>query len=403
MNEYEKKLKFLDYLKKICGIFWSVYDENELLDSFSASHSEVMERLWKETIAHYKQQKEEGVYLYSVLENIYLWVFRINQKYFVFGPIASNELTPAQLNGFLHLYQIDTNKYVISRFSLSQIYDLISFSMFGLTGETIENSFQKKQDKSEKERYESEKTDYDLYRFREEKERKTYEVEVEWTQNIERGIIVTESDRLRQELTSISGIGTMARGSDFKQMEYMQVTGIALATRAAIRGGVPPLVAYETSDIILQKLAKIKNVNEFMQKTADYPRIFTRLVQQYQKIRQEGSTVEICKEYIAKHLYKDFSIQQMANELSMNRSHLSRKFSQKTGESLQHYINSERLNAAANLLKYSEESVSQISEYMHFSSPSRFSVYFKEEYGVSPSRFREENKVIEFKAKNIKQ
>jgi AraC-like DNA-binding protein len=125
--------------------------------------------------------------------------------------------------------------------------------------------------------------------------------------------------------------------------------------------------------------------------------MFIELVSKYKEQNKEGSTVELCKEYIAKHLYKQFSIQQMANELAMNRSHMSRKFSDKTGITIKKYIVEERLNAAANLLRYSEESVSEISDYMHFSSPSRFCIYFKNKYGVSPLRFREGHKLIDFK------
>lgn len=53
--------------------------------------------------------------------------------------------------------------------------------------------------------------------------------------------------------------------------------------------------------------------------------------------------------------------------------------------------------AAANLLKYSDEPVGQISDYMRFSSPSRFSLYFKEKYHMTPSEYREYYKIIEFK------
>ena len=109
-----------------------------------------------------------------------------------------------------------------------------------------------------------------------------------------------------------------------------------------------------------------------------------------------GEYIEQTKDYIAKHLYKKFKISQIAEELGVNSSYLSRRFSEQTGKTISQYVLKERLKAAANLLKYSEESIGQIAEYMQFSSPSRFGEYFKNAYGKTPAKYREEKKLIDF-------
>lgn len=106
--------------------------------------------------------------------------------------------------------------------------------------------------------------------------------------------------------------------------------------------------------------------------------------------------IEQCKDYIARNLYKKFTITEMAAELAMNRTYLSQMFSEQTGTTLQTYIRGERLKAAANLLKYSSETVGQIAEYMQFSSAGRFCGYFKEVYQMSPLEYRNKYKVIDF-------
>lgn len=393
MRIWEDQLIFLNYLEKICGIYWGIIDYKEnVLEKFDDTKQLKFESLWVEIIN--KELKSDIPVLYGIGENIYVWIFSLEEKYYVFGPVCTNQVTPLQVHNFVHQYHLKEKNINVSGFSLNQLLNLTEFSYYGITG--IKLSYEKQGMKVQdllQTMQSKDKTEYDLYRFNEEKKRNQYEEELNWYYKIKEG----DSERSKKRIDKSAGIGTLAKNSDYKQMEYMTVSRITLATRAAIEGGVPPLVAYETSDLLLQKISQFNNLNQFRNLNFVLDQIFIELVCKYKEQKKEGATIELCKDYISKHLYQQFSIQQMADELAMNRSHMSRKFSDKTGNTIQHYIRDERLNAAANLLRYSEVSVSQISDYMHFSSPSRFSSYFKEKYGVSPLRFREENKLIDFK------
>ena len=87
---------------------------------------------------------------------------------------------------------------------------------------------------------------------------------------------------------------------------------------------------------------------------------------------------------MARHLYQQFTIQQMAKEMSVSRSCLSSTFSRQTGMSIKEHIIEQRLIASSNMLKYSGESVFRISEYLKFPSQSSLSIYFKKKYGITP-------------------
>lgn len=54
------------------------------------------------------------------------------------------------------------------------------------------------------------------------------------------------------------------------------------------------------------------------------------------------------------------------------------------------------MDRAANLLKYSEASISEISDYIGFYSQSHFGKVFKQYKKMTPKEFREKNQKKEF-------
>ena len=64
-------------------------------------------------------------------------------------------------------------------------------------------------------------------------------------------------------------------------------------------------------------------------------------------------------------------------------------FKKEVGISFQQYVIRIRLEYAANLLSYSNESITVISEYVHFPSQSYFGRYFKDFYHITPKEYRD--------------
>ena len=85
----------------------------------------------------------------------------------------------------------------------------------------------------------------------------------------------------------------------------------------------------------------------------------------------------------------------IADELNVTSSYLSKLFSKETGQSISVYIKEEKLKAAANMLQYSDLSITDISEYYHFASQSHFTASFTEYYKITPKKYRDKyNKKI---------
>jgi YesN/AraC family two-component response regulator len=87
----------------------------------------------------------------------------------------------------------------------------------------------------------------------------------------------------------------------------------------------------------------------------------------------------------------DFSVEDLSRELGMSRVHLYKKLLALTGKSPLEFIRTIRLQQAAQLLKKSQLSVSEIAYKVGFNNPKYFTKYFKEEYKVLPSAYASRN------------
>lgn len=201
---------------------------------------------------------------------------------------------------------------------------------------------------------------------------------------------------MNEETLDMDQVGTIAVDSK-KQTEYLMVSLITMAARAAIDGGVNPEQAYAISDVFLRQLEKCKNAAEMTLVGAKAQIDFTELVRKAKIMRSRVICVEECKDYIGKHLRKPFQVGEIAPTIGVSRTYLARKFTEVEGITIQQYIVQERCKHAANLLKYSNYPISIISEYFCFSSQSHFGVHFKKLYGVTPHEFRNQNRYIESK------
>lgn len=85
----------------------------------------------------------------------------------------------------------------------------------------------------------------------------------------------------------------------------------------------------------------------------------------------------------------DLSVEELSRELGMSRVHLYKKLLQITGKTPIEFIRVIRLKRAAQMLRESQQNVSEIAYQLGFNNPKYFSKYFKDEFGVLPSVYQE--------------
>ena len=106
--------------------------------------------------------------------------------------------------------------------------------------------------------------------------------------------------------------------------------------------------------------------------------------------RPSKLTIDVAN-YIQHHISEPISAKKIAAELFLNRSYLSRKFKEQTGETLTDFILKEKTEEAKRLLRYSDKSLTVIASYLGFSSASHFSRVFKNYVHSTPSEYREKH------------
>lgn len=183
--------------------------------------------------------------------------------------------------------------------------------------------------------------------------------------------------------------------SSFKQFEYLTCSAITLASHMAIEGGLSPTKAYAICDSYFQKLELCKNIPEIKKLYEDTELVFAQQVNLINMERSNVSYVEKCKLFIDQNLHMPFTLDDIASALNINKSYLSRRFAQEAGMRIMEYARQKRIQTAANMLKYSDKTISAISENLCFSTQSHFGNLFKKIMGMTPLKYRAANQIIE--------
>lgn len=85
----------------------------------------------------------------------------------------------------------------------------------------------------------------------------------------------------------------------------------------------------------------------------------------------------------------ELSVEELSSVLNMSRVHLYKKMLSITGKTPIEFIRIIRLKRAAQYLRESQQSISEIAYQTGFSNPKYFRKYFKEEFGILPSEYQE--------------
>lgn len=169
---------------------------------------------------------------------------------------------------------------------------------------------------------------------------------------------------------------------------------VALATRAAIRGGLMPEVAMTMGDTYMREIEETKNVYNIalLTKNAEYG--FASMVHNLKNANKTETSlsanplVSQCKDYIFSHLHSRLTTREVAEHFFVHPNYLSSLFTKETGLSLYQYILSEKIALVKNLLIYSEYSLIEISSYLGFSSQSHLGKLFRKNTGMTLKQYR---------------
>jgi two-component system response regulator YesN len=116
--------------------------------------------------------------------------------------------------------------------------------------------------------------------------------------------------------------------------------------------------------------------------------LFSALNSLAREKRQFSPLVEKALNKIAENYGGSLSLEDIAHELAVNKSHLSRTFRKETGVTLMEYINRFRVEKAKELLTFTDLLTYEVAEEVGFKDSTYFSIVFKKVAGVSPTDYK---------------
>jgi AraC-like DNA-binding protein len=155
---------------------------------------------------------------------------------------------------------------------------------------------------------------------------------------------------------------------------------------AAERGKVGPFFLHETSDRYARLIERINNISEL-------EALLTTMIAEYCDLVRKSSTrgtsppVRKAINHILIHFASPLSLDEIADKVNLNPSHLSRQFRKETGLTVTDYINRKRIDEARILIDQGNRSISDIASAVGFESQTYFTTVFKRMNGQTPSQY----------------
>lgn len=173
-----------------------------------------------------------------------------------------------------------------------------------------------------------------------------------------------------------------------RQHKNIFIVSAALASRAAIEGGLDGKTSFFLSDGYIQQCELLKSPAAI---TALQYQMILDYAERVQNIRAiphpTALSLQIAR-YVQDHLSESIPIDAVAKEVGISRSRLTERFKAETGITVNDFILQTKIKEAKKLLCYSEISICEIGNYLGFSSQSHFTRVFRKYTSQTPGEYR---------------
>lgn len=216
---------------------------------------------------------------------------------------------------------------------------------------------------------------------------KTNQAEQWLLNSITLGLPLEFKRRHQQFWYSYGHLGVLDTQSNLRSQKNLAIAWITLATRAAIKGGMPGEQAYHLSDQLIQQLEKQRCLvlETFNQNAGE---LFAQAVNDSKLQAVSADILEVCV-YLQENYAKPLNLPSLAQKLDLSVGYLQHKFKAQTKQSITTYLYLQRINKAKELLTYTSLSLTQIANQCGFEDVSYFGRVFKKYTHSTPLKWRQ--------------
>ena len=166
----------------------------------------------------------------------------------------------------------------------------------------------------------------------------------------------------------------------------------ALARKAAENSGLSVIIIDEITQKAVQIMASLTDYREQVTVTRNMLVELTQAVRNHLlRLGDYSAPINKVVEYLSLNFSQEISLSYLADMVHFSDSHLSKTFKRETGITISGYIARLRCEHAARMLKDTDLSIQEISNYVGYPDNNYFVKVFKKQYGVTPTAFRSES------------
>ena len=338
------------------------------------------------------QQNVPLIHITNYLETFIL-IHLSSSEVVIIGPFTNFQMTENSVNGLMRdcniplSYQEDLYQYYSQLVLLNQkqIISLCSLIYFLIYQKPLDTE-QVRAQIFQLDDIEKKQTDQII---RDNRLEYSFHLDHQIEQKIWQYVKEGKKEKLLQHLESIDmeTLSLLSKKSHLRNMKNQVIIYIALATRAAIEGGLYPEIAYAMNDISIQNVEETQDLQKiFLIGDSLVFALIDRMNEN--KMSMHSKPVNMCKNYIFNHIFEPITIQELADLVHLNPVYLSQLFKKETAKPLGKYIQEMKLKEAEQLLIQTDHSIADICMMLQFNSQSHFTNLFKRFTGATPKQYR---------------
>lgn len=187
-------------------------------------------------------------------------------------------------------------------------------------------------------------------------------------------------------------VDSLARGQlsrdRIRNLRYHIVVTVAMIARFCIEGGLDERESYGLSDVYISRLDETNSEEKLRQIHRELIMDFAGRMKKQNSHKRVSIHIIKVLDYIDSRLHETVLLTDAAAFAGLNRTYLGKLFKKELGVTFSEYVRERKIDAARELLLYSEMTIGQISESLAFASQSHFTEVFRKRTGLTPEKFR---------------
>ncbi len=179
-------------------------------------------------------------------------------------------------------------------------------------------------------------------------------------------------------------------GRNYKDIREARRYGLTLNTifrLSAEQAGLPDVKLHAISHSFGTKIKTAQNILELESVIRQMTVTYCEAVEE-NSMSLNSFAIKNAKKMILENLDRNFTLDELADEVHMNRSYLSRLFREECGMTITEFTKKNKISKAKWLLENTDFSITEISESLGFEYETYFSNVFCKAVGMSPSRYK---------------